>query len=163
MTVQFACSTHSVGGLLNPVNDHPGITQFILKKAAEARLARVYPIGTTDEPGPAYYPLVVAALLILFGALVFAFDGPSNRFEVASLWERGRPLAMLVVLAAATSMIGWAGFRLTLMLMLFILLVVVERLNLAISLAITLALPLGAFALLHNMLKVNLPVGVLGF
>jgi dihydroorotase len=28
-----------------PVNDHAGITQFILKKAAEAGLARVYPIG----------------------------------------------------------------------------------------------------------------------
>jgi dihydroorotase len=29
----------------DPVNDHAGITQFILKKAAEAGLARVYPIG----------------------------------------------------------------------------------------------------------------------
>ena len=28
-----------------PINDHAGITQFILKKAAEAKLARVYPIG----------------------------------------------------------------------------------------------------------------------
>ena len=32
----------------NPVNDHAGITQFILKKAAEARLARVYPIGAVS-------------------------------------------------------------------------------------------------------------------
>src|SRR6188474_3159771 len=31
-----------------PVNDHAGITQFILKKAAEARLARVYPIGAVS-------------------------------------------------------------------------------------------------------------------
>jgi dihydroorotase len=29
----------------DPINDHAGITQFILKKAAEAGLARVYPIG----------------------------------------------------------------------------------------------------------------------
>ena len=29
----------------DPVNDHAGITQFIVKKAAEANLARVYPIG----------------------------------------------------------------------------------------------------------------------
>jgi dihydroorotase len=29
----------------DPVNDHAGITQFILKKAAEANLARVYPLG----------------------------------------------------------------------------------------------------------------------
>ncbi|CAN5759247.1 dihydroorotase [soil metagenome] len=32
----------------SPVNDHAGITQFILKKAAEAGLARVYPIGAVS-------------------------------------------------------------------------------------------------------------------
>ena len=31
-----------------PVNDHAGITQFIIKKAAEANLARVYPIGAVS-------------------------------------------------------------------------------------------------------------------
>ncbi len=32
----------------DPVNDHAGITQFILKKASEANLARVYPIGAVS-------------------------------------------------------------------------------------------------------------------
>ena len=32
----------------DPVNDHAGITQFILKKASEAALARVYPIGAVS-------------------------------------------------------------------------------------------------------------------
>ncbi len=32
----------------DPINDHAGITQFILKKAAEARLAHVYPIGAVS-------------------------------------------------------------------------------------------------------------------
>jgi dihydroorotase len=32
----------------DPVNDHAGITQFILKKAGEAKLARVYPIGAVS-------------------------------------------------------------------------------------------------------------------
>ena len=31
-----------------PINDHAGITQFILKKAAEAARARVYPIGAVS-------------------------------------------------------------------------------------------------------------------
>ena len=31
-----------------PINDHAGITQFILKKASEAKLARVYPIGAVS-------------------------------------------------------------------------------------------------------------------
>jgi dihydroorotase len=33
----------------DPVNDHAGITEFIVKKAAEARLARVYPIGAVSR------------------------------------------------------------------------------------------------------------------
>jgi dihydroorotase len=32
----------------DPVNDHAGITEFILKKAAETQLARVYPIGAVS-------------------------------------------------------------------------------------------------------------------
>src|SRR5687768_3171163 len=32
----------------DPVNDHAGITQFIAKKAVEANLARVYPIGAVS-------------------------------------------------------------------------------------------------------------------
>jgi len=32
----------------DPVNDHPGITELILRKAAEAKLARVYPIGAVS-------------------------------------------------------------------------------------------------------------------
>src|SRR5439155_6275854 len=33
----------------SPINDNAGITEFILKKAAEARLARVYPIGAVSR------------------------------------------------------------------------------------------------------------------
>jgi dihydroorotase len=32
----------------DPINDHAGITQFILKKASEANLARIYPIGAVS-------------------------------------------------------------------------------------------------------------------
>lgn len=33
----------------DPVNDHPGVTELILRKAAEAGLAHVYPIGAVTE------------------------------------------------------------------------------------------------------------------
>jgi dihydroorotase len=39
-----ACMPNTV-----PVNDNAGVTEFILKKAAEARLARVYPIGAVSR------------------------------------------------------------------------------------------------------------------
>jgi dihydroorotase len=39
-----ACMPNTV-----PVNDHAGVTEFMLKKAAEAKLARVYPIGAVSR------------------------------------------------------------------------------------------------------------------
>jgi len=33
----------------DPVNDNAGVTEYVLKKAAEARLARVYPIGAVSR------------------------------------------------------------------------------------------------------------------
>src|SRR5256885_10144069 len=33
----------------DPVNDNAGVTQYVLKKAAEANLARVYPIGAVSR------------------------------------------------------------------------------------------------------------------
>ena len=33
----------------SPINDNAGVTEFILKKAAEAGLARVYPIGAVSR------------------------------------------------------------------------------------------------------------------
>ena len=55
-TIATGCAAAVAGGFTavacmpntDPVNDHAGITQFILKKAAEAGLSRVYPIGAVS-------------------------------------------------------------------------------------------------------------------
>ncbi len=55
-TIATGCAAAVAGGFTavacmpnsDPVNDHAGITQFIVKKAAEAGLARVYPIGAVS-------------------------------------------------------------------------------------------------------------------
>jgi putative tricarboxylic transport membrane protein len=126
-------------------------------------MAQGYPYGTADEPGPAYYPTVIAALLVVFGALVAAFDGPSERFRASTLWERGRPLAMLAALALAALLVERAGFRITLALLLFSLLALLERVPVWTAAAIAVVLPAASFALLHGVLQIALPVGPLGF
>ncbi len=55
-TVATGCAAAVAGGFTgvacmpntDPVNDHAGITQFILNRAAEAGLSRVYPIGAVS-------------------------------------------------------------------------------------------------------------------
>jgi dihydroorotase len=58
----------------DPVNDHPGITQLILRKAAEASLARVYPIGAVSL-GSRGEQLAELAAQKAAGCVAFSDDG----------------------------------------------------------------------------------------
>ena len=54
----------------SPVNDNAGVTEYMLKKAAEAGLARVYPIGAVSRAKP---------------DVIIMHPGPMNRgVEIAS-------------------------------------------------------------------------------
>jgi dihydroorotase len=57
-----------------PVNDNAGVTEFILKRAAEANLARVYPIGAVSR-GQAGEQLADIAELRQAGCVALTDDG----------------------------------------------------------------------------------------
>jgi dihydroorotase len=58
----------------DPVNDHPGISELILRKAAEARLARVYPIGAVSI-GSRGEQLAELGAQTAAGCVAFSDDG----------------------------------------------------------------------------------------
>jgi dihydroorotase len=58
----------------DPVNDNAGVTQYILKKAAEANLARVYPIGAVSR-GQKGEQLADIAELTEAGCVALTDDG----------------------------------------------------------------------------------------
>src|SRR5262249_40539413 len=58
----------------DPINDHPGITDLILKKATEAGLARVYPIGAVSI-GSRGEQLAELAAQRAAGCVAFTDDG----------------------------------------------------------------------------------------
>ena len=58
----------------NPVNDNAGVTEYILNKAAEANLARVYPIGAVSK-GQAGEQLAEIAELGQAGCVAISDDG----------------------------------------------------------------------------------------
>ena len=77
-----------------PVNDHAGITQFILKKAAEAGLARVYPIGAVSL-GSAGEHLAELGEQKAAGCVAFSDDG--------------RPVATALLMRRALEYAGMLG------------------------------------------------------
>jgi len=58
----------------SPVNDNAGVTEYILKKAAEANLARVYPIGAVSR-GQRGEQLADLAEMRQAGCVAFTDDG----------------------------------------------------------------------------------------
>ena len=58
----------------NPVNDNAGVTEYVLKKAAEANLARVYPIGAVSR-GQKGQELADIAEMRDAGCVAFTDDG----------------------------------------------------------------------------------------
>ncbi|MDR1989727.1 MAG: amidohydrolase family protein, partial [Acidobacteriaceae bacterium] len=58
----------------SPVNDNAGVTEYILKKAAEAGLARVYPIGAVSR-GQKGEQLADIAELVAAGCVAVTDDG----------------------------------------------------------------------------------------
>lgn len=124
-------------------------------------LSLQYPIGDALEPGPAYYPLILSVLLTVFAVAIF-WRADDARLQTAEWWDRGRPLAILVALAAATLALEHLGFRLTVATLLIALLGVLERRDIRVVLVLAVLFPLATYALLHNALRINLPLGPFG-
>src|SRR5207237_4267078 len=78
----------------DPVNDHPGVTELILRKAAEARLARVYPIGAVSI-GSRGEQLAELAAQKTAGCVAFTDDG--------------RPVASALLMRRALEYAGMLG------------------------------------------------------
>jgi dihydroorotase len=78
----------------DPVNDHPGITQYILQRAAEAGLARVYPIGAVSI-GSKGEQLAELGQQTAAGCVAFSDDG--------------RPVATALLMRRALEYAGMLG------------------------------------------------------
>lgn len=121
------------------------------------------PLGSLADPGPGYFPLVLAALLVLGGALVAAFDSGSLPLRSVRWQEWRHALAILGAGGFAALAIESLGYRLTVAVMLVFLLGVVERKPPLLVAAIAASLALGSYWLFFTVLMVPLPVGVMGF
>jgi putative tricarboxylic transport membrane protein len=124
--------------------------------------SRVFPLGSFHRPGPAYMPVVLAALLILFGAAVFAMDARVRRLAEVGWPEWRHALAIFGACAFAAWGLERLGYRLTMAAVVAFLLLVVERKGWALGLALTVAMAWGSFFVFDTLLRVPLPRGPFG-
>lgn len=124
---------------------------------------RVLPLGTPANPGPGYFPLLLAILLILLGGILVIYGGQAVALRSVKWPEARTAMAILACCVFATLGMETIGYRVTMVLILGFLLGVLERLKIWQVLALTLSLALGSFWLFDHFLKVPLPRGGFGF
>jgi putative tricarboxylic transport membrane protein len=124
--------------------------------------SRAFPFGTLHRPGPAFMPTLLAVLLILFGAVVFAMGARARRLAEVGWQEWRHAVAIFAACAFAALGLERLGYRLTIAVVVAFLLLVVERKGVVLSVALTLAMAWGSFFLFDTLLRVPLPRGPFG-
>lgn len=121
------------------------------------------PTGNLSMPGSGFLPKIVAVLTIFFGAVLAVRARESKVFSTLS-WSDAKHAAMVVVIAAAAiAMLDWLGFITTNVLLIFALLVIVERRRLLPATVYSVGLVLITYVLFVYVLKTPLHTGPLGF
>ena len=144
-------------------SDHVAGTFFILLGVLVFALSGDLPFGTLSSPGAGMMPKLMAGLMVAFAMTIIAVGStsqPVTEIDWSDRWH-----AMLVVSTTAIAIFAYQrlGFLLTMSLLVFTLLVVVERRNVLIAATYGIALTLFAYWLFGKALKAPLERGMLWF
>jgi len=121
------------------------------------------PFGTLSFPGAGFLPNILAVLTILFGAVLVLRASESKPFA-ALAWTDAKHAALVVALtAAAIAVFDWLGFLTTDVLLIFALLVIIERRKLLPATVYSVGLVGFTYLLFVYVLKTPLETGPLGF
>ena len=125
--------------------------------------SRQLPLGTFRQPGPAFIPILLALLLLMFA--VFLVLTSSRAPSLSSIiWTEWRhALAILAASLFSVFAIERLGYRLTVLLVLGFLIKLLEQRSWIVSLSFAFTLSFGSFFLFYTVLRVPLPQGPFGF
>jgi hypothetical protein len=143
--------------------DHIAGGAFAIAGVVVLAVSHDLPFGTLASPGAGMLPVLVIALMILFGLALLLRAGSSPPMTEISWSDLPHALRVTAVAAAAAAAYTTLGFVFTMSLMLFVLIYVIERRSLAASLAIAIPIPIVIYWLFDHALKSPLERGLLWF
>lgn len=124
---------------------------------------RVYPVGTLQEPGPGYLPLLLAVFLGAVGLLIALWGIRSAPLAAMRWTETRRAVVILVACAVATFALERIGYRLTVMALLVFFLGVLERKRPLPVALVAAGFGFASFYIVGDLLHVPLPRSPWGF
>jgi hypothetical protein len=144
-------------------SDHIAGAAFVVFGLIVFALSGDLPFGSLSAPGAGMMPKLLLGLMIAFGvALMFGAAASQSFAEID--WSDGKHALMVVIIAAAaTAGYQTLGFLLTMSLLVFVLLVAIERQPVHYAAAYAISLTVFAWWLFGKALKSPLETGILGF
>jgi len=143
--------------------DHVAGAAFIAFGLLVIAISGSLPFGNLSSPGSGFLPMILSVLMMLFGATLMARAGESRAFATLT-WTDAKHAAMVVLITAlAVAAFEWLGFVTTNVLMMFALLVAIERRGLLPAAVYSVAVVVTTFVLFVYVLKTPLETGPLGF
>jgi hypothetical protein len=121
------------------------------------------PFGRLSAPGAGMMPKLAAALMMLFAVLIVVAGAQSAALATIDWSDRNHAALVLLITALAVGAYRPLGFLITMALLVFALLVLVERRNALIAAGYSIGLTLFAYWLFGKALKSPLERGLLWF
>jgi len=143
--------------------DHVAGAAFIALGIVVFAISGDLPFGSLSAPGAGMMPKLAAGLMMLFAALIATTASNSKLFSDIDWSDRGHAALVVMITAAAVAAYRPLGFLLTMTLLVFALLVLVERRNILVAAAYSAGVTLFAYWLFGKALKSPLERGLLWF
>ena len=143
--------------------DHISGGFFIAFGVLVLALSGDLPFGTLSFPGAGFLPDILAVLTILFGLILVGRASESKPFASVP-WSDAKHAGLVILLtAAAIAVFDWLGFLTTDVLLIFGLLVVIERVKLIPATIYSVGVVVFTYVLFVYALKTPMEPGPFGF
>jgi len=144
-------------------SDHIAGAAFVIFALFAFAISGDLPFGSLSSPGAGMMPKLMLVLMIVFGVALILGAAASPPFAEIEWSDRNHALQVVVIAGVAISVYQWLGFIVTMTLLVFTLLVAIERKNIIRAAAYSLGLTLIAWWVFGTALKSPLETGILGF
>jgi putative tricarboxylic transport membrane protein len=142
--------------------DHVAGGIFVAAGALVLAVSSDLPFGTLSSPGAGMLPTLVVVLMMAFGLILVAQAPRGPPLAEIDWTDLPHAIRVIVIAAAAVALYVPLGFGLTVPLLLFTLIFLVERRPLLPSLAFSIGATAAVYALFTLVLRTPLPRGLLG-
>lgn len=144
-------------------SDHVAGAAFVLLGVVVFALSGDLPFGTLSSPGAGMMPKLVVGLMVLFGIALIINGSASQPFAAIEWDDMSHALKVVIITAAGVAAYQTLGFLVTMSLLVFVLLIVIERQPIHYSAAYAIGLTGMAWWVFGKALKAPLETGILGF